>query len=458
MLTPFITFVLLGWIPACAVLFGLFRPVRALTLAYLIGWLALPMSRIPIEGFWDIDKILATNVGAVAGVLLFHSRRIKNPGLNAADILLAAFAVGAFLTSVFNGLGVKDGVSSLGHKVFFYAVPYVLGRLFLRNREELLEASRIVIVAAACYALLAVWEWRMSPQIHVALYGFFPHGWGQHIRWGFWRPIVCFPHALGLGTFMAWTALLGVWLWRRGQLQSFMGLPPGAIVALVLLGLLTSMSVGPWGLFAVGFTVLLLWRRRPRSKLVWLPAMFALFWMTGRYTGLTDGAWFTSAVAQVSEERAASLDYRIRAEELLLERAKERPVFGWGTWGRNRATDETGRDLVATDGLWIIFVGSYGLVGLLCFYGWWCWPLVMSATRPPAISYDPVVMPLLTVIGLQAVNFLFNGFLSPILTLMCGGVVSTLCCQRRPSVAVQTQERDYRPALLSQSGDAKRFA
>ena len=38
--------------------------------------------------------------------------------------------------------------------------------------------------------------------------------------------------------------------------------------------------------------------------------------------------------AQFGEERAASLNTRFANEEDLLERARERLVFGWGTYGR----------------------------------------------------------------------------------------------------------------------------
>ena len=105
-----------------------------------------------------------------------------------------------------------------------------------------------------------------------------------------------------------------------------------------------------------------------------MPAIIAFGWMAGRYTEVVDGKWFTTAVAKISEDRAESLNYRIYAETLLLERARERPVLGWGAWGRSRVKDDDGRDRVAVDGLWIIFLGTNGLVGLLSFYLWWCWP------------------------------------------------------------------------------------
>ena len=440
-------FAILAWVPLAAGFFAVLRPARALVSAYLLAWLFLPMARIPIQGFWDVDKVLACNVGVLLGVLLFCPGRLRSYRPGAPDFFLLAFAGGACVTSVMNGLGLHDGVSSLTHKVLYYAVPFWLGRAVVRDRRDFLEAGRLIAYGAALYAVLAVWEWRMSPQIHKTLYGFFQHGWIQHFRWGFYRPIVCFPHALGLGMFFAWTSLLSLGLLRAGHLRPVLGIPPIAIAALPLLGLLTSMSLGPWGLFLVGIGLLVWWSQTRRRRVVWIPVVFALVWMAGRYTGMTRGQWLVSAAASVSPQRAGSLQYRVDAETLLLERAKQRPIFGWGGWGRNRARDERGRDLVATDGLWIIFVGSYGLVGLACFYLWWCWPLLMSRRSSRDLERDPMLMPLLIAIGLQAVNLLFNGFLSPVLILMSGAVVTAMI-QVNPTVQGAARPAPTRAGLL----------
>ncbi len=425
---PFIVLIL--WIPVCTSLFALFRPLRALTLAYLIGWLALPMAKISIQGFWDIDKILATNAGAIFGAILFCPGQFRGYKIRFPDVALLVFASGTCITSIVNGLGAYDGASAMTHKLLYYAVPFWLGRAFVKDRRDLLEASRLIVCGAALYAILAVWEWRMSPQIHRMLYGYFQKSWQLHFRWGFWRPIVCSPSALGLGTFFAWTALLGVWLYRIGKVPRTMGLRPLIVVALPLLGLLVSMSLGPWTLFLMGLGLLTIWRRMSWRWVLWTPVAFALFWTAGRYTGMTDGQWLTTAAARVSEERAASLQYRIDAERVLIERARRRAVFGWGTWGRNRPSYEGGPG-VAIDGLWIILLGSYGLVGLVTFYVWWCWPLVICASSEYKGQWRTPVGVLLVASGIQAVNFSFNAFLSPILILMCGGLVTSLASSER---------------------------
>jgi hypothetical protein len=432
MLTSAVVYLtLLLWIPVCTGLFAVARPARACALAYVVGWLFLPMLSIPIDGFWDIDKIIATNAGVFLGILIFCPNPLMGFRPTAADVILVVFAVGTMVTSVTNDLGIHDGLSEMGRKIFYYAVPFFAGRCLLRTREDLREACRVVVGAAAVYGLLAVWEWRMSPSLHVNLYGVFQHSWNQHFRSGAWRPILFLPHGLAVGSFFAWTAILAIWLWRTGQLRSLAGIPAGWIAPLPLLGLVASMSMGPWGLFLAGCGLLLWWRRTGLRRAVLVPAAFAMLWIGGRYTSIMDGQWLAAAAANVSEDRADSLQYRIEAETLLIDRAKEQPIFGWGSWGRNRAKDEAGNDLTATDGLWIIYTGAYGLVGLVTFYLWWCWPLWMSQRCSRVLEADAALMVLLIAIGQEAVNMLFNGFLSPILTLLSGGVVTSLALLRR---------------------------
>lgn len=440
-----ILIVLLGWIPVSASLFTFMHPVRALTTACLAGWLLLPAFKIQVDGFWDLDKVLATNVGVALGTALFCTRRLRGFKITTADLVLALFFVGVCITSVVNDLGIRDGLSSASHKFIIFGIPFWLGRMFVRTKSDLLVVAQAIVVGAAAYSLLAVWEWRMSPQIHTKLYGGFQHSFSQHARWGFYRPIVCFPHALGLGMFMSWTSLLAISLYRAGVLPRPMGIPPVAIVMLLLLGLLTSMSLGPWGLFVLGLGVMLYWRG-PRSR--WLcrvPIILAISWMAGRYTGITDGAFLTSAAEIVSQDRAASLDYRIRAESLLLARAHERPIFGWGGYGRNRVTTEAGHSVVAPDGLWIILAGTYGLFGLLSFYVWWCWPLILTGGISRMLELEPVVTAILVVIGLQAINLLFNAFLSPVLTMLCGSTVSVI---GRLALDSRAQQQRLRAGLL----------
>src|SRR5690606_31397559 len=89
----------------------------------------------------------------------------------------------------------------------------------------------------------------------------------------------------------------------------------------------------------------------------------------------------------ISEERALSLWFRFDQEDQLLERARERLLFGWGTYNRNRIFDpETGEDLSVTDGDWMLQLGTRGLVGFLGLYGLLAFAVVRAARRMKGIA------------------------------------------------------------------------
>ena len=77
-----------------------------------------------------------------------------------------------------------------------------------------------------------------------------------------------------------------------------------------------------------------------------------------------------SLVSLVSDDRARSLEFRFINEDRLLGRASERPLAGWGRFGRNRVYDEEGGyDVSVTDGRWIIVLGQFGILGFIAEFG-----------------------------------------------------------------------------------------
>jgi hypothetical protein len=441
-----IYYLILGWIPISAAIFAVAKPVKALMIVYLVGWLALPAYEIEVKGFWDMGKVLSTNMGAILGVLLFAPNRLRGFRPHAADIFMACYAVGTCLTSMLNDLGTYDGVSSMCQELLHYGVPYFLGRTVLRERRDFVDAARYMVYAAGITGCLAIWEWRMSPQIHSTIYGGFQHSWQQHARWGFHRPIICFPHALGLAMFLVWTALLGVAMYSARCLRPAMSLPPFAWVAPIVGGVAVSMSFGPWLLFALGLVALRIWQRAHNRVLLWVMVGVVGLWVTGRYAGLVRGTELVQATAHLSSERSDSLNYRIRVEDALIEHAKERPWFGWGGFGRNRIEDSED----AVDGLWINMVGMNGIIGLALFFAWWLWPIQLTRSLGRELDADPVLAALVVAIGLVGVNFLFNNFLDPPLMVLGGAAAANLLRMR--------QERSARARAASVAGYPAQWA
>ena len=97
-------------------------------------------------------------------------------------------------------------------------------------------------------------------------------------------------------------------------------------------------------------------------------------------------------------------------EDKLLERALERPMFGWGGYSRNRVLDEAGRDETVTDGEWIILFGIYGVIGFCGQFGLFVLPTLIAARNMKRIhsARDRSL-----VAGIALMNALFAADLLP---------------------------------------------
>src|SRR6185312_15668865 len=82
-------------------------------------------------------------------------------------------------------------------------IPCVLGRALIRSRKDLVDVMTILVAAGLVYSIPILWELRMSPMLHMNVYGFMPRtDWLQNMRQGGWRPTVFMGHGLVIGFFM----------------------------------------------------------------------------------------------------------------------------------------------------------------------------------------------------------------------------------------------------------------
>ena len=115
-------------------------------------------------------------------------------------------------------------------------------------------------------------------------------------------------------------------------------------------------------------------------------------------------------------------------EKLLISRAIQRPVFGWGGWGRSAVYFTNTGKMVETDGMWIIFLGTKGLFGLTLFYLSmvlpairFVWQFPVRLWRDPRVAAGTVAAVLL---ALYMVDCLLNGFVNIIYVTLAGGLMA----------------------------------
>jgi hypothetical protein len=116
---------------------------------------------------------------------------------------------------------------------------------------------------------------------------------------------------------------------------------------------------------------------------------FVIAYPTLRASQVLPTAEIISLFDKMSAERAASLAFRFGNEDALIARAMERPMYGWGAYGRGRIWTEWGEDVSVTDGYWIILLGSSGVIGLGGFLALMVWPILRyvrcrARMTPPA--------------------------------------------------------------------------
>lgn len=430
---PNVYVALLGWFFVVPAFFLLLPPRRAIIAAFLGAWLFLPVGGIAIGGLPNVDKMWMTSVGALVGVLMFDAGKLFAFRPRWYDLAIVGLCASPFFSSISNGLGVYDGLSYSFEKCVNWGLPYLFGRIYFNNLRALRELAIGILIGGLIYVPLSLYEVRMSPQLHRMVYGYFPHVWAQTKRFDGWRPQVFMPHGLALGFWLAAATLVCLWLWQSRSVRMIARIPMWVWLIPLVITTILCKSVNGWAVLAIGVAALpfLIARRPilPRRLVMVAVIAIAPTYMFVRTTKLWQGEVAVPFVATfIHPDRARSLEYRLEAEELLIERAMQRPIFGWGGWGRHRVINERGYDIATTDGQWIIQFGKHGLFGLCTWAAVLLLPPWLLARRlPPEVWPSPLAAPsivLAVILALYAVDSLLNAMPNPLFVLTTGGLAA----------------------------------
>lgn len=459
MLRKLINGILGGWILVGVLAFRRLPPPIAVLVLTVIGTLFLPEVQAnqqnadaPEAVGVPLIKLTKYNVisyAMLAGSLVCDRKRWSQVQPRWFDLPMVAWCLAPFFASITNDLGVYDGGAGVLSRIVMWGVPYWMGRLYLANREGMLAWVAALVLGGLIYVPLCLFEVRMSPQLHLWVYGFHPHDFKQMMRDGSFRPGVFMDHALTVAQFMAAATMAAWWLWYTGTFRKLKLHPKvdaislGILAAVLAATTVLSRSIGPLMLGVAGVGTLLAMRMTrspaPLIALLLIPPVY----LTLRYTEAWTGQDLVALVRlNLSEDRASSLDTRFKNEYKLLDKAKERPNFGWGGHGRWRIKDDAGNDITISDSLWVITVCSEGLFGLMALLSVLLIPTArFLAAYPPRkwiMPYDagpPVAAVLLVT---MTIDHLVNAAHNPILLLSLGGlsgIVGTLKPSMPPLVA-----------------------
>lgn len=430
--------VLFGSPLVIAILFAILDAPKAIIASLLFGYLLLPETL-----YFDLPLLPTLNkhtIPAMVCLLFVLLSGAKNnakvlpgwlPKANLPRVLIFVLLFSTFLTVMTNpdplvygpvflqGLRPYDGFSIiLGLLVSL--IPFFLARKYLAYPEQQRMLLVGFVIAGFLYSFLALFEVRMSPQLNSMIYGFFPHSFEQHIRSGGFRPLVFLAHGLWLAIFFAVTILGAFSLSRTvGGNERIKYL---AVGFWLLLTLSLSNSLGALVIAVILLPVVLFFGTRTQLILCAIFAVIILLYPAIRGAGLVPVDAILTWAEGVSPDRAHSLNFRLANEDLLLSRAQERPIFGWGGFGRSMVFNEYGYELTITDGYWIIVVGQGGWVRYLAEFGLLCMPAVVAAFafRKSQFGFETTGLMLMLVANL--IDLLPNATITPLTWLLVGAI------------------------------------
>jgi hypothetical protein len=322
------------------------------------------------------------------------------------------------------GVGYYDGISAmLSQSIFF--LPFFIGRRFLQNSSDNEAILRALVIAGLLYSLPLLLEIRLSPQLSNWIYGYSPSAFVHDARYGGYRPVVFLINGLAASFFATTAFLAAISLWRAEvKIQKLS--PAGVNAYLGVIVILCKSAGALTYALVIGPCLAIL---KPKAQL-WIATVIvaiALLYPALRTTNLFPSNSVVDLAASFSEERAASLKFRFDQEEELLAHAMERPVFGWGRYGRNRVySEDSGGDVSTTDGLWIIILGELGIVGFLAQFGLLALPVfrALASLKFVRSRRDRVLMAALAVIvALDLIEQIPNASISPWSWLLAGALL-----------------------------------
>ncbi|PSL19171.1 hypothetical protein [Shimia abyssi] len=472
----FASLMLLLWPVVAWRLFVALPPGRALIWSLLGAYLLLP----PPPANFDfplmpaLDKSSLPNLSVLLIIVFVLGLKPKLlPESWPARVLIFVFVLSPIVTVFTNpepliftetfirGLILQDAIAQPINQ-FITLIGFMLARNYLQTREDQRDLLIALLIAGLVYSLPVLLEVRLSPQLNNWVYGYFQHLFSQTIRGGGYRPMVFLYHGIWLAYFML-TCLLAAMVLVRGddgenRMKYLIAVLYLAVVLVLCKTLATLVYAGAAGL------VIMLFSTTMQMRIAVVLAAIACLYPALKSADLVPTDALVARAEAVSPDRAHSLAFRFENEDILSERASEKPWFGWGIWGRNHLHHpKTGAITSVSDGYWVIALGTWGWVGFIARFGLLSLPIFLlwrqlalersdakkrsrrsatytmrggahANTEAALVDVSPFVAPLAVMLGFNLLDFLPNATLTPVTWIISGmllGHVELLQRQRR---------------------------
>lgn len=440
---------LIIWPAVCVAFFTRLSVERALIWSIVGAYMLLPpRTEFDLPLIPSLDKFSIPSISALVIIVLFLGLRPSFwPRHRITRVLIVSMLMGTVFSVVTNtdpilfnqrvdalpisfpsgflpGLRLIDVLSILSSQLIML-IPFFLARQYLSSDTGLRELMYALVIAGLIYSIPALIEVRLSPQLNIWIYGFFQHSFEQMMRDGGFRPIVFMPHALWLALFFTMSMAASAAFLRSAPHETRWRYIIATLYLLIVVFLCKSMATQMYALLLLLLILFTSPKWQIRTALFF--AAVAVIYPMLRGIGAVPLDLILAKAEAINPARAASLNFRFMNEELLLERAAERTLFGWGGWGRNLVYDaEFGRIATIADGRWILVFGTYGWFGYITQMGLVAFPLILMGWytyKQPNLALSPFIAPLCLMLGFTMVDMLLNDTLVPMTLLIVGAIL-----------------------------------
>jgi len=429
------------------------RTITEATVWTLLGaLLVLPAgASIKFEMIPAIDKNSVPNICTFAGCM-FAASPIKQSRFRfgLCEILLISLIVSPLVTSLLNndpiyiggsffpGVGTYDGISAVISQLIL-SLSFIVGRRYLQDPKDNAVILRALTVAGLAYSLPMLFEVRMSPQLSSWLYGYLPTtSFVAEMRYGGFRPVVFMGNGLIVAFFMM-TCVVASMAHLRVRKRAVRFAAPSAVTIYLSIILVFCKTAAAIIYGAVLGMLVRFARPETQIRVALLLGCLALSYPLLRATDIIPTKVMVDLARSIDPDRAQSLELRFDQEAALLAHASERFYFGWGRYGRNRIiTEESGKDDSVTDGLWIITMGQFGIIGFLAQFGLLVLPIFRAFPAFKFVQYPHekiFLAAIALILAVSAIDQLPNASLSSWTWLLAGSLLGQ-------SEALRAKSRD----------------
>ena len=440
--------------PVIIASFFVFRPQVALVIAAFGGEMFLPEGpgfKFPFLP--PFDKHNLPYMAALIGCFLRSPNMfLRLPRERWFQVMVLLVVVGGVLSGLTNpdpvpmvrvpplpAMTLKDGFFLSFHNATRMIFPFLLGLAIYRKPSDLRALLIAFSVAGMIYLPFILWEIRMSPNLHRLLYGYFQgDDFSQTRRWGGYRPVVFMSHGLALARFMV-CATMAPFVFGNTA-RGFLGVPWRIAKWILFVVLILCKSTGAIVYIIVVLPLLIRRRAKRMVQVSVVLAAVVFLYPVLRFTGVfpVQGILDTSA-SLLNADRSASMAFRFKNEDSMLERARERPLFGWGSYGRNFTYDENG-DMSIPDGYWILILGMLGIAGYTAGFALLLVPIIIARRRLKSIPSEQdrrLVAGFCLILAIVAVDLIPNGLWGLYQYMLAGALTGTLRGLRQEALKQQ---------------------